>query len=64
MIPDLKPISDFITAVGFPIFVAVVLLYWVLQMDARNRATLEKHSQALEVIIQALDLILHKEGLK
>ena len=64
MIPDLKPIADFISQVGFPIFVAVVLLWQVFAMDRKNRAALEKQNQALGTIIDALNQILHKEGLK
>jgi hypothetical protein len=56
--------ADFISQVGFPIFVAVVLLYQVFKMDARNRAAVERLSDAHQAIIAALDLILHKEGLK
>ena len=61
---DLKLAVDLIGQVGFPVFVAVVLLYQVFRMDAQNRATLEKQSQALSDILYALNLILHKEGLK
>jgi hypothetical protein len=56
--------TDFIKEVGFPIFVAVVLLYQVFRMDARNRAAIDRLSDAHQSIIAALDLILHKEGLK
>jgi len=62
--PDLKSIADFIQAIGFPSAVAIVLLYQVFSMDNRNRAVLEKQNAALETIIEALNLILHKEGLK
>lgn len=62
--PDLKSIADFIQAVGFPASVAIVLLYQVFAMDKANRTVLEKQNQALETIIEALNLILHKEGLK
>lgn len=62
--PDLKQIADFIQAVGFPAAVAIVLLYQVFAMDKANRAVLEKQNQALGTIIDALNQILHKEGLK
>lgn len=38
--PTLKAISDFIGAVGFPAFVAVVLLYQVHGMHKENSKTM------------------------
>ncbi len=45
--PDLKHIGDFISQVGFPVFIALVFVYQLFAMDTANRATLDKQNELL-----------------
>ena len=60
--PDLKPIGDFISQIGFPAAVAIILLYQVFAMDKANRATLDKQNDLLGHIKEAVDLLLHSKA--
>lgn len=60
--PDLKPIGDFISTVGFPVFIALVFVYQVFAMDKANRATLNKQNDLLGHIKEAVDILLQKKG--
>lgn len=60
--PDLKPIGDLISQIGFPAAVAIILLYQVFAMDKANRATLDKQNDLLGHIKEAVDLLLGRKG--
>lgn len=60
--PDLKPLGEFIQAIGFPAAVALILLYQVFKMDSANRATLDKQNDLLGHIKEAVDLLLRSKA--
>jgi len=61
-VPDLKPLGDFISQVGFPICIALVFVYQVFAMDKANRATLDKQNELLGHIKEAVDILLGRKG--
>lgn len=59
---SLKDLGDFIAQVGFPCFVAVVLLFQVLHMHRENHETMDKLADQVKELLVILKLNFPSRG--
>ena len=53
----LKPLGDFISQVGFPVFVAIVLMWQFWKMHRENTAAMAKLTLALDNLTQLVKVL-------
>jgi hypothetical protein len=57
---ELKAVADFIGAVGFPVFVAVVMMWTTWGLHRENRADLHELASAMKDICEVLHTLVNQ----